>query len=56
MPAMRRGVPRVVARPNTQSIRDEVLHGLHAEPKTLPPKLFYDAVGAELFEEICVLP
>jgi L-histidine N-alpha-methyltransferase len=56
MPAMRRGVPRVVSRPNTQSIRDEVLRGLHAEPKTLPPKLFYDAVGAELFEEICELP
>ena len=56
MPAMRRGVPRVVARPNTQSIRDEVLRGLHAEPKTLPPKLFYDAVGAALFEQICELP
>jgi L-histidine Nalpha-methyltransferase len=56
MPAMRRGVPRIVARPNTHSIRDEVLRGLHAEPKTLPPKLFYDAVGAELFEEICELP
>jgi L-histidine N-alpha-methyltransferase len=56
MPAMRHGVPRVVARPNTQSIRDEVLRGLHAEPKTLPPKLFYDAVGAELFEQICELP
>jgi len=56
MPAMRHGVPRIVARPNNQSVRDEVLRGLHSEPKTLPPKLFYDAVGAELFEEICELP
>ena len=52
----RHGVPRIVARPNTQGVRDEVLRGLFAEPKTLPPKLFYDAVGAELFEEICELP
>ncbi|MBA2683759.1 MAG: L-histidine N(alpha)-methyltransferase [Gemmatimonadaceae bacterium] len=52
----RQGVPRIVARSNKQSVRDEVLRGLHAEPKTLPPKLFYDAVGAELFEEICDLP
>lgn len=56
MLAMQRGVPRIVARPNTPPLRGEVLRGLHAEPKTLPPKLFYDAVGAELFEEICELP
>ncbi len=55
-PALRRGVPRIVARPDTRSVRDEVLRGLHAEPKTLPPKLFYDAVGADLFEQICELP
>ncbi len=56
MPASRHGVPRIVARPIARSLRDEVLLGLHAEPKTLPPKLFYDAVGAELFEQICELP
>lgn len=56
MPAMRHGVPRIVARPDARGIRDEVLRGLHAEPKTLPPKLFYDAVGASLFEQICELP
>ncbi len=55
MPAQH-GAPRIAARPNSQTVRDEVLRGLHAEPKTLPPKLFYDAVGAELFEEICELP
>lgn len=36
-------------------LRDEVLRGLCAVPKTLPPKLFYDAAGAELFERICEL-
>jgi len=56
MPASRHGVPRIIARPDTRTVRDEVLHGLHAEPKTLPPKLFYDAVGAALFEQICELP
>lgn len=34
----------------------EVLRGLRAMPKTLPPKLFYDAAGAQLFEDICALP
>lgn len=34
----------------------EVLRGLRSTPKTLPPKLFYDAEGARLFERICTLP
>lgn len=38
------------------SLRDEVLRGLRATPKTLPPKLFYDETGAELFERITTLP
>jgi dimethylhistidine N-methyltransferase len=38
-----------------RAIRDEVLRGLCARPKTLPPKLFYDATGAALFERICTL-
>ena len=38
------------------SLRAEVLRGLAAEPKTLPPKLFYDATGAALFERITELP
>jgi L-histidine N-alpha-methyltransferase len=37
-------------------LRSEVLRGLTGEPKTLPPKLFYDKVGARLFEAICELP
>jgi dimethylhistidine N-methyltransferase len=34
----------------------EVLRGLAMIPKTLPPKLFYDAAGAALFERITELP
>jgi len=36
-------------------VRDEVLRGLRGTRKTLPPKLFYDEVGAALFERICEL-
>jgi dimethylhistidine N-methyltransferase len=35
---------------------DEVLLGLRSAVKTLPPSLFYDAAGAELFERITELP
>lgn len=35
---------------------DDALRGLASTPKTLPPKLFYDAAGARLFERICALP
>ncbi len=38
------------------ALADEVLRGLQAHPKTLPPKLFYDETGAKLFEEITALP
>jgi L-histidine N-alpha-methyltransferase len=34
----------------------EVLEGLTASPKHLPAKLFYDAVGSQLFEQITELP
>jgi dimethylhistidine N-methyltransferase len=37
-------------------LRAEVLRGLTMVPKTLPPKLFYDAAGAALFERITALP
>ncbi|MFH9861447.1 L-histidine N(alpha)-methyltransferase [Streptomyces sp. NPDC017202] len=38
------------------ALRDDVLQGLTATPKTLPPKWFYDADGSELFERITELP
>ena len=34
------------------ALRSDVLHGLRAEPKALPPKWFYDERGSELFDEI----
>jgi L-histidine N-alpha-methyltransferase len=43
----------VVERP---AIADDVERGLTATPKSLPPRLFYDATGSELFEAITRLP
>ena len=37
-------------------IAEDVLPGLTRTPKSLPPKLFYDAAGSELFELITELP
>jgi dimethylhistidine N-methyltransferase len=34
----------------------DVIAGLSAREKTLPPKYFYDAAGSELFEAICRTP
>jgi L-histidine N-alpha-methyltransferase len=39
-----------------RSLADDVLDGLTRPFKELPPKHFYDAVGAELFDRICDLP
>ena len=40
----------------TSPIASEVYEGLMRKPKSLPPKLFYDATGSELFERITELP
>ena len=40
----------------TPSFAREVEEGISGFPKTLPCKLFYDATGSELFEEITRLP
>ena len=37
-------------------IADEVLRGLTSRPRRLPPKLFYDAEGSRLFDEITETP
>ena len=42
--------------PSEESFRDAVLAGLRRTPKELPCKLFYDARGSELFEQICETP
>jgi dimethylhistidine N-methyltransferase len=35
---------------------DDVLAGLLADPKRVPPKYFYDEVGSQLFQRITMLP
>ncbi|MDP3584228.1 MAG: L-histidine N(alpha)-methyltransferase [Thiobacillus sp.] len=37
-------------------LRDDVLTGLAASPKSIPPKYFYDEAGCRLFEAICAQP
>ncbi len=39
-----------------EALRADVLAGLTATPKTLPPKWFYDARGSALFDQITRLP
>ena len=45
-----------VQQANHDSFAEDVRAGLTAQPKTLPPKYFYDALGSQLFEAICLLP
>lgn len=42
--------------PPDAAIADAVLEGLSRTPKSLPPKLLYDAQGSALFEQITCLP
>jgi dimethylhistidine N-methyltransferase len=35
---------------------DELAAGLRAQPRSVAPKWFYDAVGSALFDRICALP
>jgi len=37
-------------------IADEVMRGLSTHPRQLPPKLFYDAAGSHIFEQITETP
>jgi len=39
-----------------EALRLDVVRGLTAEPKELPPKWFYDERGSQLFDEITRLP
>ncbi|MFV9632489.1 L-histidine N(alpha)-methyltransferase [Mycobacterium neumannii] len=38
------------------ALRRDVLDGLTSNPKSLPPKWFYDSVGSDLFDQITKLP
>ena len=49
--------PRALAVSDAErAFADDVLAGLAAEPKRLPPKYFYDQIGSELFQRITLLP
>ena len=43
-------------RPVLPEIALDVIEGLTQRPKSLPPKLFYDAEGSSLFDDITRLP
>jgi dimethylhistidine N-methyltransferase len=53
-------VQSIVARRHTEepgsAFARDVIAGLTARPKRLPPKYFYDEAGSRLFEEITALP
>jgi L-histidine Nalpha-methyltransferase len=38
------------------SLREDALAGLTAQPKSLPPRWFYDKIGSSLFDDITRLP
>lgn len=42
--------------PEMSDFYSEIVEGLQAEPKKIPPKFFYDEIGSRLFEQICQLP
>jgi L-histidine Nalpha-methyltransferase len=41
---------------STRALRRDVRDGLGRDPKSLPPKWFYDAAGSDLFDQITRLP
>lgn len=49
-------IHRSVSQSNTDRFAYDVRLGLSKEPKSLAPKYFYDALGSQLFEAICLLP
>ncbi len=59
-PSVERGERLVIHRPGGGAAADDfagdVRRGLTAERKFLSPKYFYDELGSQLFEAICLLP
>lgn len=54
--ALKRDLLAEPARIDTAGFATDVIAGLSAAPKKLPPKYFYDSTGSELFEKITELP
>jgi L-histidine N-alpha-methyltransferase len=59
-PSIEHGERLVIQRPGVAASADDfagdVRRGLTSERKSLPPKYFYDELGSQLFEAICLLP
>lgn len=59
-PSIEHGERLVIQRPGVAASADDfagdVRRGLAAEQKSLSPKYFYDELGSQLFEAICLLP
>ena len=49
-------VHNLVKRDPLAGLADDVRNGLAARPKRFLPKYFYDELGSQLFEAICLLP
>jgi L-histidine Nalpha-methyltransferase len=49
-------IHNLVKRDPLAGLADDVRKGLSAQPKRFLPKYFYDALGSQLFEAICLLP
>lgn len=56
MTAHARRIIRQKPQETDSGLIEDVIAGLSAHPKRLPPKYFYDAAGSELFEQITQLP
>src|SRR4029079_2488357 len=49
-------IHNLVKRDPLTGLAEDVRKGLSAEPKRFLPKYFYDELGSQLFEAICLLP
>lgn len=49
-------IQNLVQEDTRTSFSKDLRLGLAAQPKQLPPKYFYDELGSQLFEAICLLP
>jgi dimethylhistidine N-methyltransferase len=56
MAAIAQRAPRPKADAASAAFLHDVIEGLSARPKRLPPKYFYDEIGSKLFEQITELP
>ncbi len=49
-------IHNLVKRDPRAGLAEDVRRGLSTQPKRFLPKYFYDQLGSQLFEAICLLP